>query len=74
MKRFLVYIKLKGKYAESCVAEGIEFNNENVALHEFLTTTILILDGVDSIYKHYKAVGKVRLKWIDLGFYEEIIH
>jgi hypothetical protein len=74
MKRFIVYIKLKGKYAESLVAEGIEFNNHNVALHEILTTTILVLDGIDSIYKHYKVIGKVRIKWIDLDYYEEIIH
>lgn len=74
MKRFLVYIKIKGKYAESLIAEGVEFNNENVALHEFLTTTILILEGIDTIYKHYKVIGKVRIKWLDLDYFKEIIH
>lgn len=74
MKRLLVYIKSSGHYTENLIAEGVEFNNENIALHEFLTTTILILDDVNSIYKHYGVLGKVRLRWIDFGNNEKNIH
>lgn len=74
MKRFIVYIKLNKKYVESIVAEGVQFSNENVSLHEFMTTTILILDSIDSIYKHYEPLGKIRLKWLDFDSFEKIIH
>ena len=28
MKRFSVYVKIKGKYTEILLAEGVQFNNE----------------------------------------------
>ena len=52
MRRFSVYVKIKGKYTEILLAEGVQFNNENIAIHEFLTSTILILDNIDSVYNH----------------------
>lgn len=74
MRRFIVYIRLKRKYVDSIVAEGIEFSNENVSLHEFLTNTILVLDSVDSIEKHYKPLGKIRIQWLDIDNFEKNIH
>jgi|688.fasta_scaffold1275317_1 hypothetical protein len=74
MRRFIVYIKLRKKYVESIVAEGVEFTNENIALHEFLTTTILILDSMESIYKHYEPLGKIRIKWLDFDNFDKKVH
>lgn len=74
MKRLLVYIKFSGGHIENLVAEGVEFNNENIALHELLTKTILVLDNVESIYKHYKVLGRVRVKWMDFDQFEKNIH
>lgn len=74
MRRFIVYIKLRKKYVESIVAEGVEFTNENIALHEFLTTTILILDSMESIYKHYEPLGKIRVKWFDFDNFDKKVH
>lgn len=74
MRRFIVYIRLKKKFVDNIVAEGIEFSNENVSLHEFLTNTILVLDSIDSIEKHYNPIGKIRIQWLDLDLFEKKIH
>jgi hypothetical protein len=74
MKRLLVYVKFSGEPVENLIAEGVEFNNENIALHELLTTTILVLDNTESIYKHYKVLGRVRIKWIDFDDLGKNIH
>jgi hypothetical protein len=67
-------MKLKNISHETIIAEGIEFSNENVALNEFATVSILILDCVDSIHKHYESIGKIQIKWIDSELFEKIIH
>lgn len=74
MKRFLVYVIIKDKYSELLIAEGVQFNNDNIAIHEFLTTTILILDNIDSIFKHYSSIGNVRINWLDVNIYEKKIN
>jgi hypothetical protein len=74
MKRFSVYVKIKGKYTEILLAEGVQFNNENIAIHEFLTSTILILDNIDSVYSHYSIIGTIRINWLDVNIYDKKIN
>ena len=74
MKRFYVYVRMYNTNNEKLVAEGVEFNNENIALHEFLTQTILILDSIKSVSKHYSQVGEILIEWIDFDEYETKIH
>ncbi len=74
MKRFYVYVRMYNTNNEKLVAEGVEFNNENIALHEFLTQTILILDSIKSVSKHYSSVGEILIEWIDFDEYETKIH
>ncbi len=74
MKRFIVYMETDKDYEETVIGEGIEFSNENVAVFEFLTSTILILDSTEFISKHYETVGNVKIKWIDYDLFQKIIH
>ena len=74
MKRFYVYIKFFNTDVERVVAEGVEFSNENVALHEFLTKTILILDSIKAICKHYSSAGDVVIEWVDFDEFNGKIH
>ena len=37
LHRFLVYMKIEKTNSEMCVAEGVQFSNESVALYEHLT-------------------------------------
>ena len=57
-----------------CVAEGVQFSNESVALYEHLTKTILILDSIDAIIEHYEEVGEATIQWVDLLTYKKNIH
>lgn len=59
---------------EVCVAEGVQFSSENIALYEYLTQTILILDSIDDIKEHYETVGEVNVQWVDLLMYKKNIH
>lgn len=74
MKRFYIYIRFLDSDVEKAVAEGVEFSNENVALHEFLTKTILILDSIKAISKHYSSVGDVFIEWVDFDEFNGKIH
>lgn len=59
---------------EVCVAEGVQFSSENIALYEYLTKTILILDSIDAIKEHYETVGEINVQWVDLLTYKKNIH
>lgn len=74
LHRFLVYITIEKTNAERCVAEGVQFSNESVALYEYLTKTILILDSIDAIIGHYEEVGEANIQWVDLLTYKKNIH
>lgn len=72
--RFLVYMVLEKTNSEVCVAEGVQFSNESVALYEYLTQTIVILDSTDAIIEHYDLVGEATIRWIDLLTYKINLH
>ena len=74
MRRFYVYVRLFDTNIEKAVAEGVEFSNENVALHEFLTKTILILDSIRAISEHYSSTGDVIIEWVDFGEFGRNVH
>lgn len=66
MQRFYVYLRLKGVNSrETAIAEGVRFSNGNITMFEYITSTISILDGVDSIKNHYDVVGIPRIEWLD---------
>jgi hypothetical protein len=74
MHRFLVYMIIEGKSDEICIAEGIQFTNDNLAVYEYLSQTILILDSIEALIKHYSSVGEVNIEWVDLLTYKKNIH
>jgi|LakMenEpi03Aug12_release.lakeMendotaPanAssembly.Ray.scaffolds.fasta_scaffold585797_2 hypothetical protein len=74
MKRFVVYVRFFNTDVERAIAEGVEFNNENIALHEFLTKTILVINSIKEISKHYSAIGDVVIEWLDYDEFYNRIH
>lgn len=66
MYRFYVFIYTKDNILGECMGEGIEFTNESIALFEYATDTILVLNSVKQLENHYKSFGEVKIEWIDI--------
>lgn len=66
MYRFYVFIDIDGNILPTCIAEGVEFSNESIALFEYSTDTILVLNSTKQLENHYKPIGEVKIEWIDV--------
>lgn len=66
MYRFYVFINIDGDILPDCIGEGIEFSNESIALFEYSTDTILVLNSIKYLQNHYKLLGDVKIEWVDV--------
>ena len=48
------------------MGEGIEFTNESIALFEYSTDTILVLNSIKQLQNHYKSLGEAKIEWVDI--------